>query len=142
MAMFGPAGQNAVGFGQGLASLAQSGGRARPAGGSQRQLSFMEGFYEFNRNIMARRAAYQSLTPFERMMMAATGQNLDQAMAAKGTTSRQQVVSPGQTQVIRPSQQQAPARRQGPAGGAASSLLVTPPSGDAGSLGMTTLLGG
>jgi hypothetical protein len=67
---------------------------------------------------------------------------LMQALMRPTTTAASQVVSPGQTQVIRPSQQQAPARRQGPAGGAASSLLVTPPSGDAGSLGMTTLLGG
>jgi len=94
------------------------------------------------RQVLAQRAAYQSLTPFERMMMAATGQNLDQAMAAKGTTSRQQVVSPGPTQVIRPSAQAPQRRAAAPQAGASSSLITSTPSPAEVALATTTLLGG
>jgi hypothetical protein len=92
----------------------------------------MSGMMGGMRNRNAWREPGRPKGPFELM----------QALMKPTTTTASQVVSPGETQVIRPSQQQAPARRQGPAGGAASSLLVTPPSEGDGSLGMTTLLGG
>jgi hypothetical protein len=55
--------------------------------------------------------------------------------------SRQSVISPGQTQVIRPSQQQQQ-RAQAPQAGASSSLITSTPSPAEVALATTSLLGG
>ena len=69
--------------------------------------------------------------------------SLRNAMMGRGeTTSTASVVSPGQTQVIRPSQQQTARRASAPQAGASSSLITSTPSPAEVALATTSLLGG
>ena len=68
---------------------------------------------------------------------------LRDAMMGRGqTTSTAAVGSPGQTQVIRPSQQQPARRAAAPQAGASSSLITEAPSPAEVALATTSLLGG
>ena len=63
-------------------------------------------------------------------------------IANPSTTSRSQVISPGETQVIRPSAQAPQRRAAAPQAGASSSLITSTPSPAEVALATTTLLGG
>jgi hypothetical protein len=63
-------------------------------------------------------------------------------LANPGTTTRSQVISPGPTQVIRPSAQAPQRRAAAPQAGASSSLITSTPSPAEVALATTTLLGG
>ena len=62
--------------------------------------------------------------------------------AVERVSTTTSVVSPGQTQVIRPSQQQTARRASAPQAGASSSLITSTPSPAEVALATTSLLGG
>jgi hypothetical protein len=130
MAMFGPAGQMSM---------------AQLAGGNQGesgQRSGPFGFRPASAAQMALQGIISSLTPIQRSMyQGGWGLNIGAIDAARGTRSVSQSVSPGQTQVIRPSQQQQQ-RAQAPQAGASSSLITSTPSPAEVALATTSLLGG
>jgi hypothetical protein len=124
MAIFGPAGQM---------SLAQVAANSRMPSG-------IEGWAQTTRAFMAGQAQ-QSMTPFQQWaQMASLAANA--ADPRQRTVSRTSVISPGPTQVIRPSAQVPQRRAAAPQAGASSSLITSTPSPAEVALATTTLLGG
>jgi hypothetical protein len=127
--MFGPAGQNALQMNDSIPSrISALGWAPRP---SRTEVAF-------RRSVLAGNVA--ALRWF----------GLSQAQAAQAissggggrTTARSQVISPGPTQVIRPSAQAPQRRAAAPQAGASSSLITSTPSPAEVALATTTLLGG
>lgn len=129
MAMFGPGAQ--MGMGQQVRAIPGGGGMGASAPlGLGGQLGLM--------SLRAVRGGGdgQRMMPmdFYRMMM--------MRLANPSTTTRSQVVSPGETQVIRPSAQAPQRRAAAPQAGASSSLITSTPSPAEVALATTSLLGG
>lgn len=78
---------------------------------------------------------------FQRNALLASGVVPFASMQQRNTATAS-VVSPGQTQVIRPSQQQTARRASAPQAGASSSLITEAPSPAEVALATTSLLGG
>jgi hypothetical protein len=129
MAMFGPAGQNAMQMGTTLPTSLGGlpGWKPKPSAAE----------VAFRRATLAGNVA--ALRWF-----GLNQQQAEKAIAGAGggrTMARSEVISPGQTQVIRPSQQQQQ-RAQAPQAGASSSLITSTPSPAEVALATTSLLGG
>jgi len=100
----------------------------------------IEGWAQAARGFVANRAAMERMTPIQRWAQMATAVATSNTFSPR-STSRSQVISPGPTQVIRPSAQ-APQRQAAPQAGASSSLITSTPSPAEVALATTTLLGG
>ena len=130
MAMFGPGAQ--MGMGQQIRAMPGGGGMGASAPlGLGGQLGLMG-----LRAVRGGGGGGQRMMPmdFYRMMM--------MRLANPSTTSTSQVVSPGETQVIRPSAQAPQRRAAAPQAGASSSLITSTPSPAEVALATTSLLGG
>jgi hypothetical protein len=129
MAMFGPAAQ--MGMGQQIRAMPGGGGI-----GASAPLGLVGRLAMGIRAVRGGGGDGQRMLPmdFYRMMM--------MRLANPSTTSTSQVVSPGETQVIRPSAQAPQRRAAAPQAGASSSLITSTPSPAEVALATTSLLGG
>jgi hypothetical protein len=101
----------------------------------------IEGWAQAARGFVANRAAMERMTPIQRWAQMATAVATGNTFSPR-SVSRSQVISPGPTQVIRPSAQAPQRRAAAPQAGASSSLITSTPSPAEVALATTTLLGG
>jgi hypothetical protein len=132
--MFGPAAQAAIAP-QPMSKLNYLRQQAASAG--------MPGSFGFGRQLglMGMRAA-RGGGDGQRMSPMAFYRTMAMSLANPSTTTRSEVISPGPTQVIRPSAQAPQRRAAAPQAGASSSLITSTPSPAEVALATTTLLGG